>query len=401
MDAEEQQTTLLSNQLVDKPLPLRQRIKDRIRTNEVGLAIKRNLIRFGKRHIALRNFRIIDQLPIETLRLSEQFIKVLYTKPVNIACNRLETSCYIYPDGGVKGCCLIATPWGNVKQGGLKAVYNSAQARIMRLSSINKSFCYCNRNCTDANQRAIDEYANGKPTFIELAIERACNLACPQCRSEHIYESDFEAKQDLIKLINQDNWLNECLCLEITGSGEVFYSKVNLWLLENYLQRDQIQILSNGTLFNQTRWEEIKAKYKYIDVLISVDAATAVTYQKIRGGDFKQLRQNLAMLGELRGKNKIRSLGLNFVVQKDNYLEMTDFVHLAKKLHVDKINFQHLNDWGTFTKREYRRRNLLLKNGCLDRNFYFYLQAPIFKDPIVDLTAFQPYLTASAKRYDE
>jgi MoaA/NifB/PqqE/SkfB family radical SAM enzyme len=38
----------------------------------------------------------------------------------------------------------------------------------------------------------------------------------------------------------------------------------------------------------------------------------------------------------------------NFVVQTSNYKDMIQYVSLCDELGVDEINFQKIDDWGTF-----------------------------------------------------
>lgn len=241
------------------------------------------------------------------------------------------------------------------------------------------------------------------PTHLELGISQVCNLACPQCRRAPIYPTTTNLTEtlNLIKRIETSDWLNKVPYLRLSGAGETFVNEVLRDCLMNRLVRMSINLLSNGTLFNRVNWEQLKNRYQQIDVEISVDAATAVTYAKVRGGDFKQLMQNLEMLGKLRQQGEIRYFELNFVVQKDNYREMADFVRLAKKLFVDRVHFTHLNNWGTFTYREYRQKCLITRHKKLHRALRRVLRDPILQDPIVDLRCYAPYLKNFARRFPQ
>ncbi len=387
-------------------IPLWRRLQERIKNKEFGLAILRKL----KHPFVLQNYKIINRLPVATLKLSELFIKVLYSKPTNIICNRLETNCEINEAGIMWGCCDANVPLAVVNRvEGLK-VYNNLQARVVRLSSLNRSYCLCNpRKCQFARfQDKIDDslkplQGHDYPATLTLMTDKTCNLRCSSCRRNYLVAGD-DANSNTKKIdqaLFNAGWLTKVENLMVAASGEVFYSKDYRNLLTSDLQRKQISILSNGTLFNRANWEIIKNKYDQIDVSISVDAATAVTYQKIRGGDFKQLRQNLAMLADLRAKGEIRHFELNFVVQKDNYREMADFVRLAKRLHVDRVHFSHLNNWGTFTNREYKDKCLIVRHRRLHQNLLQVLQDPIFQEPIVDLWAFSRYIKNFTQKFPQ
>ena len=106
------------------------------------------------------------------------------------------------------------------------------------------------------------------------------------------------------------------------------------------------------------------------------------------------------MLGKLHREGKIRKYIFNFVIQRDNFREMPDFVRLAKTLGVDSINFQHMNNFGNLKKKQFLGKRLIVNNEYFDHELWEILQDPIFQDPIVDLRIIKPYLEASNKRYN-
>ena len=194
-------------------------------------------------------------------------------------------------------------------------------------------------------------------------------------------------------------FLDKADTLITAGQGEVFYSPYYRRLLETDLKRKNIHILSNGILFNETNWNWLKNKYETIDVQISVDAATAETYQKLRGGNFDVLLKNLHMLAVLHRQGRIRNFKLNFVVQRDNFREMVEFVKLGRSLNVDCVEFQRMCNFGNLSKKKLLERCLIINDEYLDKELWQILQDPIFKDQIVDLRGFERYIQASNKRY--
>ena len=178
----------------------------------------------------------------------------------------------------------------------------------------------------------------------------------------------------------------------------MFFSPEYLKILKENPEGKEIRILSNGTLFNESKWNFIKDKYKKIDVAISIDASTPETYFKLRRGNFNVLLKNLEMLGKLRKKGKISNYTYNYVVQRDNLDEIIDFIKLGKRFNVDKIQFTKLNNWETTTLEEYDR-NCLIKDGYLDYELYKLFKNPIFKDPIVDISNFKKHIKKSDEIY--
>ncbi len=370
----------------------------------VVLRVKETVRRHPKKRIRKGSLKYL-----QGLKPSELMLYVLRAKPIqHIQCTRLETDAYIFSNH-VKGCHGTMLPFGNLLDDGeLNEIYRSTYARIIKLSSLNRSYCLCNlyRNCrgycTNETVLPTDCWETpAVPKLMNIAFSHQCNLCCKSCRTEP-YVMDA-AEQQRIPIITakllRSGWLEQADTLCMSGSGEVFYSPDYRQLLTTGLLRQQIRIFSNGTLFNESNWRLLDGKYNTIDVKISVDAATAETYQKLRGADFNQLLKNLTMLSDLRRKNKIHKFSLNFVVQRDNFREMPAFVKLAQSLGVDKVNFQRLNNWGTFAVQEFLNQCLIVDDKYLDYALWCVLQDPIFKDPIVDLIGLQRYIDASERRY--
>ncbi len=367
------------------------------------------LLNGWRQRLTFRRQFWLKRLAPKFMKPSELLLRVIYAQPTNIVCDRLERNCLVDEAGNLWGCCtnMVKIPFGRIADEQTD-VYNSRQARIVKLSSLNHSYCLCDlRRCFYA--RYVDHVdntlkprpSNVKPLVLEVAMDRSCNLRCPSCRREfHTADAAEQKKLDQITAyLQQQGWFDQAESITLAGMGEVFYSRSYRALLATDFKTKTVYLLSNGTLFNQANWNLVKDKFSEINVEISIDAATAATYRRLRGWDFDQLLKNLTLLGELRQTGKIKFLQFIFVVQKDNYQEMPAFVRLSKRFHVDRVQFLRLNNWGAFTRREYREKSLLLRNKSLTRNLYQVLQDPIFKDSMVDLTAFQPYLANSAKRY--
>jgi len=332
--------------------------------------------------------------------------------PINsqIKCTIIENNVRVYRDGKIRACCSTMVPFGSLlMEGNANEIYNSIYARIVKLSSLNQTYCLCalNRWChgyceTKFVQSTKDSWNTPKiPQALGLSYDATCNLVCKSCRKEfYVMDSNTQQRAILIteKLLNS-GWCEQTKHLQIAGNGEVFYSPCYRKLIITDLSRENITILSNGILFNESNWQLIANKYKKIDVEISVDAATAETYRKLRGADFNILTKNLTMLGELRRRKKINFFQINFVVQRENFVEMPDFIELGRTLSVDKIQFQRLNSRAHINDKEFNKLCLIINNEYLDYELWKVLQNPIFNDPIVDLKGLQRYIDASEKKY--
>ena len=101
--------------------------------------------------------------------------------------------------------------------------------------------------------------------------------------------------------------------------------------------------------------------------------------------NFKVLVENLRFIGRLRSSGKLQYFVMNFVVQKNNYAEMREFVALGQSVNADAVGFQQLTNWGTFGEAEFRRRAVHHPSHPEHARFLSALQDPIFSLPIVDM----------------
>lgn len=289
---------------------------------------------------------------------------------------------------------------GIVSELSVDELWNSPLARQMRQSVIDGSYCFCDFDiCTEKKlmkrdalndkwKRHIEEEStiveNG-PEILTIGIDRSCNLICKMCRSNKIdrfEEAGVKASYD--KIINYC-WKN-CKTLVMNGSGEVFYGPNDIKLLENITSEnfpalETIQIATNGVLFNEYNWNRISylADQYRIEVMLSVDAYTEETYNKIRiNGVFRALQDNLRMISELRQQDKIQYFELRFCVQNDNWREMEDFVHWAEELSADKLWFQVLRGMNA-------AENIHDPNHEHYKEFVEQVKKPIFHQKWIDI----------------
>jgi hypothetical protein len=84
-------------------------------------------------------------------------------------------------------------------------------------------------------------------------------------------------------------------------------------------------------------------------------------------------------------------LMLAFVVQQLNYREMRGAIEIGKALGVERIVFNLLNDWETWTKEQYEHNAIWKSFHPEFPEFIETLKDPLFADPIVDLGNMQQY----------
>ena len=356
-------------------------------------------------------------------------------------CLQPFTNVDVHSNGGVR-CCSeswMRTWVGNIKEKPLSEIWNGETIKKIRASILDGSYSFCDwhqcpfysndehylftraeledpskldpvrRNRVLKHKSWIKPILDNQtelethPANFNFAYDESCNLACPSCRTKTIgfvrgpeYEARKQIQDDVLTFIESAGF-NNVGRINISGSGEPFSSKVFrefLYSFDGESRRNlDINIQSNGVLFDENAWRKMQKIHGNInEVLISIDACTEATYDKVRvNGDFPKLMANLEFLSALYKAGKIRRLMLAFVVQQLNYREMRGAIEIGKALGVERIVFNLLNDWETWTKEQYDQ-NAVWKNFHPEfPGFIETLRDPIFADPIVDLGNMKQY----------
>jgi MoaA/NifB/PqqE/SkfB family radical SAM enzyme len=196
------------------------------------------------------------------------------------------------------------------------------------------------------------------PPSVEIELTNRCNLACVQClRSRGLkpYELGQLGFDDYRKILAQFPYVMH-LCLN--GFGEPMMHD-RFFDVVDYTRRERpwcrIGIYSNGMLIDDDKAARL-VESGVADVNISIDAATAATYHKVRrGGKLEVVHENVRRLMRARQRRRARlpRVGLNFVMLNENEGELVPFVEQAADLGVDFINcISYASyDWGFRNRR--------------------------------------------------
>jgi len=151
---------------------------------------------------------------------SELLLYVL-NAPVNshVRCSNIETTVMIKTSGNMESCgCFIS--FGNLIQDGeIADIYNSIYARIVKLSSLNNSYCLCdvlNKACkgysVNTNNDEPKQFKTEQiPNKFLIGIDATCNLCCKSCRSKpRVMKEDAKNNAELMtQKILRSGWLTE------------------------------------------------------------------------------------------------------------------------------------------------------------------------------------------------
>ncbi len=192
------------------------------------------------------------------------------------------------------------------------------------------------------------ERSLGFPINILIEPTRNCNYACPQCPRQGFSEMKSLDKMELS--------LGEFK--HIMAQIGKYILTVRLWHFgEPLLNKDLPAIVkvakqyriftatsSNCSLLNkELSGELIDAGLDYL--LVSINAATAVTYRELTLTDnFQKVKDNLKYFQELKRERKSRRpfLNLQFIVMKNNFAEIAQMKKLSEYIGANKLSFKHI-----------------------------------------------------------
>ncbi len=318
-------------------------------------------------------------------------------------CVRPLGTCDIISDN-VYVCCpsFLGLSIGSFKSNCFEEIWNSDMAKVLRLSVLNRTFSFCDKNHCDLYSFEEDKafnYLNSsnflkiqyneKPKSLMVGIDASCNLQCPSCRPEKYAAS--EEQMEHLSEVSEDILENLVPFAEkvwMSGNGEVFFSKTYRKMLEDrrMQNRESISILTNGTLFNRINWNKfLKDKYKYIDVLLSLDGIKKQTIESLRlGANYEVLLENIKFLAGLRKKREIQNFFINCVIQSKNIEELEELVIFCEEIGVDKIQFLRLHNHGFYTKEEFETMSVIDENNKVKDEYEKYFTSSIMESEIVD-----------------
>lgn len=337
-------------------------------------------------------------------------------------------------DGNAHVCTCpawVPFPIGNILTAeSADDIWNSDRAVEIRRSILDGDFSYCSRTlCSFITAQKLprkDEVTNPlfrryidnhttmlteSPQELDLNYDRTCNLACPSCRTGIIGSNDHE--QDVYSQA-KDRVILPLLkkldgVLYISGGGEAFASKHCRSILSVLNRRDypglHLDLITNAQLLTPQRWSDFPDLAEMVGTLsVSIDAARAESYEKLRRpGKWSTLMANLEFIAEKRRAGEIRDFWINFVVQKENYREMLEFVELGARLGADNIWFQRVTNYGAYDEATFADIDVTSPQHPEHAQLLAVLRSPLLRGPRINrqmLMSLLPEVVASDERLD-
>jgi len=154
----------------------------------------------------------------------------------------------------------------------------------------------------------------------------ACNLSCQTCIRHTWSEAPGFISRELVKKVSSE--LKDFPFLQsimLAGFGEPLVHRDIAWMVEKLKTASSvsIEITTNGTLLDETMARDLLEAG--LDRLwVSFDGSSETSFNDIRrGASFNLVLQNVQRIRDLAaGQNKPFSLGISFVVMRDNINEL-------------------------------------------------------------------------------
>lgn len=168
-----------------------------------------------------------------------------------------------------------------------------------------------------------------KPLHLHLVPTNRCNQNCSFCAyrshgytsSERFYTTDEIPVPKLLEVVESCSKLG-IKSVELTGGGEPTLHPAFSDLCFNLRERGiDYAIVTNGMLLDVTPILDAATKSQWIR--FSIDAGSSQTYKETRRVDcLGRVRNNLRGLVRLRGSTDCPTIGVGFVVTKNNWNEV-------------------------------------------------------------------------------
>lgn len=307
----------------------------------------------------------------------------LAAQPITNSCNRPYKTVEIDMFTNCNVC--ICTGWlprpvGKITDfARLEDIWDNPRAHEIQNDVKDKKFTWCAVDHCGVKHRSINE-----PHYqVIFAIDDSCNLQCPSCRREKrlydsgpLYEEKLAAFTHAIELLNN---FEPRVHILLSCSGDPLASLISRPLLHSYLGKDTqtFTLFTNGLLIKK-QLPKTALFDRITEYRISIDAGAKEVYEKVRlGGSWETLIENFEFLYD---NNLSHLVNLMFVVQKNNFRDIPNFVNLINKYNF-RGNLTNLDDWATWNYDQVEtpdtwtiKNGTYLDNNVLDQNHTLYAE---------------------------
>jgi glycosyltransferase involved in cell wall biosynthesis/MoaA/NifB/PqqE/SkfB family radical SAM enzyme len=289
--------------------------------------------------------------------------------------------------GDVRPCCWAKLSCGNVNDSTPEEIWGGPGFELYReRMAAGQTESICKPECPIllGTYEEVEPPARLKtPRYLRVAPTTACNLKCPTC-----YQLDDPPGRLPPGLYSQlEPWLDGALEFLVLG-GEPFLSKECLGWFER-LDTERypslaLAAITNGLGFSPAVCSLIMRR-RWSWILVSIDAASPGVFEKVRGGDFARLRENLGRLARARARSaETFELRLGFTLQNSNLTDAVAFLDLCEEFKAVPQYTAVFGDWhnerprSRVQRRQWHKTLEQLDAELLSRGFSDAVLASVF-----------------------
>ena len=209
------------------------------------------------------------------------------------------------------------------------------------------------RNAVLNTREALEGRAElaSTPTNLGIDMHGACNVKppCVYCDWDHAKaqeQDNVDAPFNLDTLGDYGPFFENAESLVNCSIGEPFMMKDFDALLDGFAEGNKaVEITTNGQILTDRNIARLAGRR--IELYVSLDAATAGTYAKLRNDTFDRILGNLRRLVAAKGgRGAWPRLHLVFMPMQVNRHELDQFVDLCADLDADRFVLRPLNEVG-------------------------------------------------------
>jgi len=191
-----------------------------------------------------------------------------------------------------------------------------------------------NQTLAEALGRANAEQLVTLPLEITLTALLKCNYRCRMC-----YQGSYEGELPWEVVERIEPLLPFAKTLQIFGGEPLLYHRITDLYAMARRNGCAITTISNGSLLTERMCEEI-VENQVGCIKFSIDAGTAATYKRIRGGDFAKVMAGIERISQLKARRgtPYPVLDFNFLAMRSNLPELPRLLRIASSLGIREVN---------------------------------------------------------------
>ncbi|HEY3999888.1 MAG TPA: radical SAM protein [Candidatus Xenobia bacterium] len=186
----------------------------------------------------------------------------------------------------------------------------------------------------------------GLPFFYHVHLNMPCNQRCIMCVPNGRHASDVMPLEQFQRLFQQIRPYVEHITL--IGGEPLLYPWIDEVLELLRTEPVAVSINTNVTLLRPATVDRLLSLHE-LHLRASIDAATRETYRRIRGSDsFERVVRHLEHFGDRAATRSHVFLVVNYVVMRENLVEVLPFLELARRWRPHRIEFhpvRHVREW--------------------------------------------------------